>query len=94
MADLLPSFGDLGNLFSLSQNALKERGRMFISAIKGDDRDFFLGFDLKFRHNMEYIKKILAASGMEIEHYYETLARQDKDGKTTGYIIKAVKPYQ
>jgi len=94
MADLLPSFGDVGNLFALAQNALKERGRMFISALKGDDRDFFLGFDLKFRHNVEYIKKVLTASGMEIEQSYETVTKQDKDGKTTGYIIKAVKPYQ
>ena len=95
MADLLPSFGDIAPLFSMVKSALKERGRIFISTLKGDDRDFFLGFDLKFRHNIEYVKKVIIEAGMEIEQYYETVAQKNsKDETALGYIIKVVKPYQ
>lgn len=91
-ADVLVYIGNLDKLMPLITRAMAPGGLFAFSVQSAPGEHFILGADHRFSHSRVYIERQLAAHGLRILGFTNSILRQDGDKEIEGHLIVAEKP--
>ena len=91
-ADTLVYFGDLAEALSAARDALKKAGPLIFTVetlARDDGTDHRLGFSGRYAHSATYLRRVLAATGFEVQSIEREALRQERGSAAEGYVVRA-----
>ncbi len=96
-ADTLVYFGALDEPLSAAREALSKNGSFVFTVeatvtagatgVAAEAADYHLGVTGRYTHNESYLRRAVAAAGLELEVLSRTTLRQERDQNVTGFLV-------